>query len=251
MTCVIYRIVNGVNGKLYVGSAVNFDKRRKSHLKMLRLGTHHSVKLQNAWNKYGADAFVFEIIAIVDKKESLIPAEQFYIDLYDSFNVGYNCAPKAGSQLGMIHSEETLKKLSMVNKGRKFSDEHRLKISQSNKGRNFSEETRKKMSLAKKNRSAEDNLRCMETMRSANIGRKHSKELTERAANNLRGKPRPEYVREKLKKAWIERRKRGTSEETRKKISLAGMGRKHSEETKKKMSVSAKIAKQKLREKAS
>lgn len=47
----IYQIINLVNGKCYVGSAVNIKKRCYYHLRSCRLNKHHSKKLQRAWNK--------------------------------------------------------------------------------------------------------------------------------------------------------------------------------------------------------
>ena len=62
----IYAIVNCVNGKRYVGSAVNFRRRLYGHRSHLRRGTHHNHHLQTAWVKYGHDAFVFFILEYVE-----------------------------------------------------------------------------------------------------------------------------------------------------------------------------------------
>ena len=58
----IYRILNRVNGKLYVGSAVEIENRWKTHLACLRGKYHINKHLENAWLKYGEEAFLFEII---------------------------------------------------------------------------------------------------------------------------------------------------------------------------------------------
>ena len=60
----IYQIRNLVNGKVYVGSAVNLQHRRREHRSDLRNGNHHSIKLQRAYNKYGESSFAFEILEI-------------------------------------------------------------------------------------------------------------------------------------------------------------------------------------------
>ena len=57
----IYLIENTVNGKVYVGSAVNFNERFRVHNYYLSRGSHHSPKLQYAWNKYGEKSFTFKI----------------------------------------------------------------------------------------------------------------------------------------------------------------------------------------------
>lgn len=85
----IYRIRNLVNGKCYIGSAFNFERRFILHRHFLR-NQKHNPKLQRAWNKYGEDAFVFEIIEY-HPKEGIYPREEFYIAEYNSFHKGYNC----------------------------------------------------------------------------------------------------------------------------------------------------------------
>jgi len=120
----IYKIVNKINGKMYVGSASNFHDRWIKHTNLLNKNKHHSIKLQRAWNKYGFDNFNFEIIEICELfKDILIEREQHYIDLYDSFNNGYNCLPKAGSKIGFKITSETKEKLRQINLGKKYSDE--------------------------------------------------------------------------------------------------------------------------------
>lgn len=54
-----YAIKNMVTGDAYVGSTSNWKNRKKSHMSLLRKGKHHSIWLQRAWNKYGANSFVF------------------------------------------------------------------------------------------------------------------------------------------------------------------------------------------------
>ena len=39
----IYKIVNLINGKVYIGSAVNFEKRWREHRRGLISKNHHSI----------------------------------------------------------------------------------------------------------------------------------------------------------------------------------------------------------------
>lgn len=105
----IYGILNKVNGKQYIGSAVDFYRRRCEHLSYLRGNKHHSTYLQRAWNKYGEVNFIFIILEKVENKEDLISREQWWMD---TRKPEYNIAKKAGSQLGFKHSQETRDKLS-------------------------------------------------------------------------------------------------------------------------------------------
>lgn len=72
----IYKIKNLFNDKIYVGSAINFQRRIGEHTGLLNRNKHHSKYLQNSWNKYGDKCFVFEIIERVDNPKELIIREQ-------------------------------------------------------------------------------------------------------------------------------------------------------------------------------
>ena len=70
----VYLISNSVNGKCYVGSTIHLDQRRKEHFSRLANNKHVNAHLQNAFNKYGREAFeVLETISIDDDiKEKLL-----------------------------------------------------------------------------------------------------------------------------------------------------------------------------------
>jgi group I intron endonuclease len=88
----IYQIRNLVNQKLYIGSTINYIERSKAHKSTLNANTSRCGKLQNAWNKYGKDNFIFEILHIVaeDDIRDLILIEEEYIVLNNSIINGYN-----------------------------------------------------------------------------------------------------------------------------------------------------------------
>ncbi len=113
----IYAIENTVNGKTYVGSAVNLKVREQRHLRDLRCGEHHSRKLQNSYNKHGEGVFVFKPL-LVCREEDLLFYEQLAIDKYDTVKTGYNIAPTAGSAPGIKRSDETRIKMSASIKAR-------------------------------------------------------------------------------------------------------------------------------------
>ena len=88
----IYQIRNIVNGKVYVGSAVNIVRRWAKHRNELNLGIHKTSRLQRSWKKHGADKFVFEVLELVCEKASLISVEQKYFNEIRPFDtsIGYN-----------------------------------------------------------------------------------------------------------------------------------------------------------------
>ena len=109
----IYTITNIKNGKLYVGSSKNIYRRWKDHKNMLRRNEHHSQHLQAAWNKYGKDNFIFEVIEKC-KEEDLLIREQYYIDLYCSFDsyFGYNESEFAGRPTMTVEQREYYAKIA-------------------------------------------------------------------------------------------------------------------------------------------
>lgn len=114
----IYSISNKRNGKVYIGSAVNLRQRFFKHRHDLRKGNHHSIKLQNAWNKYGPDAFSFDVIETINDKENLASREQFWIDqLKAATRANYNILPTAYSRLGSKHTKKTKAKISKSRTG--------------------------------------------------------------------------------------------------------------------------------------
>lgn len=122
----IYQIRNLVNGKVYVGSAVNFGSRWQLHRSLLARGKHHSVLLQRSWDKHGPEKFVFEIIEMtILVKENLLLAEQKWIDRLRAADpmFGYNVCTVAGSTLGIKATPEAKAKMSEKRKGKKRSPE--------------------------------------------------------------------------------------------------------------------------------
>lgn len=194
---VIYKIRNVINQKFYVGSAVDTRTRFRQHRRLLRNNTHHCKHLQAAWNKYGEDAFKFEIVEQVTSREVLETAEDVWLNAHvgkpHCYNWGRSArAPWRGTKgsglsplTGTTISQErkdrlreaTLEqwKTSDPRTGRKHSEETRQKISTkvqeavaSGRGGCFipSEETRQKMSDALKgNQNAKGHVRTEEHRR--------------------------------------------------------------------------------------
>lgn len=79
MISAVYFITCEVSGRVYVGSTRDWVSREKSHRYVLGRGEHHCHHLQNAWDKYGAKQFVFEVAELV-LVEELTAREQFYLD---------------------------------------------------------------------------------------------------------------------------------------------------------------------------
>ena len=126
----IYIIVNTVNKKSYIGSAVSIKQRFTQHRRLLRQNSHFNNHLQASWNKHGEQAFKFELLER-GPVEELIKGEQYWIDLLEVTNrkKGYNKRAIASTNLGIKASEETRMKLSLAHIGHKRSPEAQAKIS--------------------------------------------------------------------------------------------------------------------------
>jgi group I intron endonuclease len=86
----VYIINNIENGKMYIGSSINIDKRIKEHMNKLKNNTHHNYKLQIDYNNADNSIFIYEILEEVVNFNMLKEREDYFIKLYDSINKGYN-----------------------------------------------------------------------------------------------------------------------------------------------------------------
>ena len=93
----VYRYYNRINDNSYVGVTCNLTLRRRSHLR----GTDPTSLLYLAINKYGEDAFGFEILAKAPDRDSALLLEQSYIEQFDSFRNGYNRTKDGDGTFGL------------------------------------------------------------------------------------------------------------------------------------------------------
>lgn len=124
--CGICKITNNIDNRIYIGSAVQFRKRRDLHVLKLKQNKHHSTHLQNFVNKYGMNILFFDIIEECDNFEILIEREQYYINM---LKPEFNICKIAGSQIGIKRSDEFKRKISERQKGKKLSELTKLKKS--------------------------------------------------------------------------------------------------------------------------
>lgn len=202
----IYKITNIINNKCYVGSAINLDARWKAHRRKLNARCHHSVRLQNAWNKDGEEKFKFDTLEKCERS-ILIDREQHYFGL---LKPEYNICPVAGSSLGV-------KGQIPWNKGKRLSIEYRQLISESLKerfknkenhpcfGKLKSDETKLKISLSK----------VEKYLGKGNpfYGKCHSEETKQKMSLATKGKNHPMYgkhhseeTKQKMRDAWARRK---------------------------------------------
>lgn len=110
----IYKIQSKIKPeRVYIGSAVDIYKRWMGHLSALRHNKHGNSRMQNHFNKYGESDLQLSVL-VECMKCKLIEEEQKFIDLENPF---FNICLKAGSPLGVKHTPESRKNMSLAHKG--------------------------------------------------------------------------------------------------------------------------------------
>ena len=197
----IYKITCTVNGKIYIGSAVNLNRRWYEHQLYLQKHKHHNQHLQRAWDAYGQDAFTFEIMELV-MPFVLFDRENYWLKTLKPYNhkIGFNIGHKAESGMaGREHSVETRAKISAANKGKIVPKEQAIKAALAHTGLKRSPETKEKMRLAaiERNKSPEYIAKIV----AANTGKKRSPETCANIGNGKRGKKFSPEARARMSEA--------------------------------------------------
>lgn len=197
----VYRIEHASTGRVYIGSSCHLTKRWQSHVRMLRAGTHHSSKLQRAWNKHGEQAFSFVVLESVAVAAQLKDAEQRWIE---SACPHYNTSPFANRPPGRSgpHTEATKDKIrskraaqiitpEAVAKqraactGQVRTAEQRARIAAGCVGRKHSAETKAKIAALRTGTTIDADTRAR--MSAAQLGRVHTDEAKSRISAARKG----------------------------------------------------------------
>ena len=153
----IYKIINIVNNKFYVGSAVDLKRRKTRHFSELRNGKHNNRHLQAAWLKYGEQAFVFVVVESLPTDADLLAAENVWLKAHVGadycYNIGVDAtAPHTGMSgplsptWGYQHTDAAKAKIGVASKARTQSEEEKAKRRETMRGKPQSAEVRAKIS---------------------------------------------------------------------------------------------------------
>lgn len=151
----VYRHINKVNGKQYIGITKQWPSCRWGNN---GCNYQESTRFWNAIQKYGWDNFEHEILFSGLLKAEACKIEKELISMYRTQDreFGYNILEGGDAP---ILTEEVKSKIANALKGNKnglghpCSDEKRKKISDAQKGRKLTEEHKRKLSIAKKGKS--------------------------------------------------------------------------------------------------
>ncbi len=178
MTIGLYKITNTVNGKYYIGSSKEIEKRWLCHKGKLNNNTHENVHLQASFNKHGVDAFVYEIVKELPEdttREALFAHEQELFDAVTDeewntkmYNIRRVADCKTGDpSIGHLVSA-ALKKKWLDPEFRAYMEQHKRK------DYTVSEETKQKIS--KGNKGSKQSAEAIENNRLSKLGVKHTEE---------------------------------------------------------------------------
>ena len=210
----IYKITflkGSLKGKYYIGKKVG---HKSDMINDGYFGSGHMT--YNYYKKYPpviGETITKEILEVCDGKEELAECEKKWIG--DLWETDENCVNlKRGGEggwgpsywKGKHRSEETKKKLSEANKGkkgRKHTDETKHKLSEVNTGKHRSEEAKRKMSEAHKGKSSGMKGKKMseetkKKLSEVNTGKHLSDEVKSRISKKLKGIKRSDETKRKL-----------------------------------------------------
>lgn len=181
--CGIYRIALN-DGRCYVGQSVDIERRWRTErleLRNKKFNGNPNHYLQNAWNKYGEDAFIFEILEECALDIDLTVREQFWMD---TLNSAFNGRFAESSPKSVPRPPEVRAKISVAHLGMTYGPETRAKISKAKRGFIHSDQTKEKM-------------------RVAHTGKKFTAEHREKIGAAQRGKPKdPKAVERMIRSRW-------------------------------------------------
>ena len=215
----IYMILNLLNGKRYIGSAVNLRTRRHDHFSALRRGTHKNPHLQHAFSKYGRNAFGWVVLEYIEDIESLLSWEDIYLKMYWPTGLLYNHCPTAGSMLGFKQSEQQRCNHSKVMSELWEDPEYRRMMFDANPmrglkgeqhpsyGSHRDAETRRRMSVAKTGELNPNHGKSLDDEHRKNI----SKGLKRHWADPEQAASHRYAISVAVKKYWVRRRQEQTT----------------------------------------
>lgn len=148
----IYKIVNNINGKIYIGcTTVGIRHRFSGHKSSYK--TKHSLLYEDML-KYGFENFSIFSIEHGDDDSIRYEREKYYIKKLDTMNpdIGYNMTIGGTGTIGYKFTEEDKKKISQAGMGRKPTDDMIERIRRANLGKKLSNETKRKLSESRMGR---------------------------------------------------------------------------------------------------
>jgi len=194
----IYRIINKVDGKSYVGQYCKDNPKQRFTNHKCRARKEDSTEyLYRAIRKHGVENFDFTSICVCDNNE-LNDLEIKYIKEFNTFGEnGYNMTIGGQGIKNYKHTSETIEKLRISSTGRFPDEETRKRISEGLMAHGCSETTKEKHRINAT--GFPKTPETIEKLRLASTGRIVSKETGEKLSKALSGKPKSTEHIDKIK----------------------------------------------------
>jgi len=233
----IYKIINKVNDKFYVGSSRNVRKRFNEHRSELRNNKHRNPHLQHAWNKYGQTQFEFVMEEPLTESQCLL-REQEYLDRWYGNDMCYNAKKTA-----QLNSDEANQQIGKSLMGYKHTEETKLKMSESA----FVRETNgnilqgRKRSIAALLEYRKNHVDVLEEKRINGLrGSKKSESWKKTMSEKMTGRVLTPEWRKKISQSQKGVSKTPRTKEHQEKLNASQRGKRRSLETRAKMSAALK-----------
>ena len=128
----LYRIVNRLNHKVYIGQTVDEKRRWNAHKSFAKNPEQTGQYIHRSMAKYGIENFIYEVIATCRTQEDADETEAQLIKQYDSRNkkYGYNRSPG-----GDLCWNRGLPKEEQPMYGKRQSEYQKQRTSESHKGK--------------------------------------------------------------------------------------------------------------------
>lgn len=165
----IYKIINTINNKIYIGKTVKQIKHRFQSHCYYALKRESPTHLHRAIRKYGRDNFIFEEIETC--KESILSEREIY--WIAELSPDYNMTLGGEGMLGYKFTDEQKKRSSESRKGLNVGEDNHFY------GRKHTTETRKAISKKLKGRPSACGF----------AGKKHKPESKQKTSQTLRNDP--------------------------------------------------------------
>jgi group I intron endonuclease len=223
---IIYRALNKINNKVYIGKTIKTLKSRiNSHL-CYAFTMNYDTLFYRALRKYGKDVFEWSVLYECDDESELNEKEKEYIILYNARNrsKGYNISGggHGGDNISKNPNRNIIiEKISKAKLGKKMSESFKIqnrlrqigvkrssktceKISNALTGRIISTEHRKNLSLSLKGRKIPQDI--IDKISQKLKGRVFSEEHKEAIGLSRKGGKLSKATKEKIKQSWIRRK---------------------------------------------
>ena len=133
-TGLIYCVTNKITEKMYIGlTRHTLAFRKKQHINSMKAGAPYV--LCNAIRKHGIDNFSWAILESTIPISKLANIEMVYIDLFDTYNTGYNSTHGGDGVFGMEFTEASKIKMSLSHIGKRLPEAQKILIGESSQRR--------------------------------------------------------------------------------------------------------------------